>query len=136
MSGTGGFVINGVSANDYSGSRTERPCSCVSRNIVRISCTVIRLVCLRRGMLPPDPFKDRQSAATSQAKTNRHTTRNCPGLSETRSNGRGGERPGRERDVIAPTDSAIITFNVGEDAEWPRRQTIYTKKCSPAWSIA
>ena len=31
---------------------------------------------------PADPFKDRQSAATSQAKTNRHTARTCPGLNE------------------------------------------------------
>ena len=50
--------------------------------MVRMSCTVIRLVCLRRGMLPPDLFQDRQSAATQQPMTNRHAARNCPGLSE------------------------------------------------------
>lgn len=41
-----------------------------------------KVACLRRGMLPPDLFQDRKSAATPQAMTNRHRARYCAGLSE------------------------------------------------------
>ncbi|OCJ66287.1 hypothetical protein A6U97_26510 [Agrobacterium tumefaciens] len=33
-------------------ARTERPCSCVSRSIDRMSFTVVRLACFRPGMAP------------------------------------------------------------------------------------
>jgi len=42
-----------------------------NRSIVLMSCTVMRLCCFRRGMLPPGPNQDRQNAVTAQAMTNR-----------------------------------------------------------------
>ena len=56
---------------DQSTSRAESPCSCVSRSIVRMSCTVVRLACFRLGMVPPGLVQDRQNAVTAQAMTNR-----------------------------------------------------------------
>src|SRR5690606_23847940 len=61
--------------------------------MVRMSCTVMRLGCLRLGMSSPDLVQDRENAVTVQTMTNRvqglpklsGNYRNpCPGFTETR----------------------------------------------------
>lgn len=49
----------------------ESPCSYVSRSIVRMSCTVLPLACLRLGMVLIGLVQEGQNVAAAQLMTNR-----------------------------------------------------------------
>ena len=64
-------------------ARTEKPCSCVSRSIDRMSFTVVRLACFRLGMAPLNPMMRGQSARTALAKIDlKSTSETVPQLAE------------------------------------------------------